>query len=156
MSSAPKHFPQSQPQPQRPPHKPQPPSNNNNTTMSGKRLAKRSIVGTRVVAPGDDGKYYPGYTAAVKTCEGADSSEDPPPATSRYSVRFEHTRAVGEFHESEIIGPGFSALTGSKLRAGQIVYVTHANREVQGSVIHHRPNLDQVIIRILVSSMHDR
>jgi len=27
---------------------------------TGKRLAKRSILGTRVVAPGEDGRFYPG------------------------------------------------------------------------------------------------
>jgi hypothetical protein len=27
---------------------------------TGKRLAKRSILGTRVVAPGEDGRLYPG------------------------------------------------------------------------------------------------
>ena len=77
-------------------------------------------------------------------------------------MRFESTRAVAEFRESELVGPGFSSVGGGgggggqavrKLRAGQIVYVTHSNREVQGCVLHHRPNLDQVIIQILVSRM---
>ena len=98
---------------------------------------------------------------AVKTCEEQQQDEpeaSPPSSTSndesRYSVRFESTRAVREFSESEIVGPGFSSVTSSKLRPGQIVYVTHANREVQGSVLHHRPNIDQVIIQILVRQQH--
>jgi hypothetical protein len=69
----------------------------------------------------------------------------------RYSVRFEGTRKVLEFSESEIIGPGFQNVSTSKLRPGQIVYITYCNREVQGSVICHRPTVDQVIIRVLVS-----
>ncbi len=68
-----------------------------------------------------------------------------------YSVRFEGTRKVSEFSESEIIGPGFQNVSTSKLRPGQIVYITYCNREVQGSVICHRPTADQVIVRLLVS-----
>ena len=46
---------------------------------------------------------------------------------------------------------GFQPVATSKLRPGQIVYITYCNREVQGSVICHRPTVDQVIIRLLVS-----
>lgn len=151
---------------------------------TGKRLAKRSILGTRVSAPGEDGKFYPGIIAAMKTCgdqnnDGGGSEDSPMNGSSsdascseaaaaaavasaegggpgggesKYSVRFEATRRVKEFKESEIIGPGFQNVTSSKLRAGQIVYVTHCNREMQGAVMHHRPNIDQVIIQLLVSS----
>ncbi len=72
----------------------------------------------------------------------------------RYSVRFEGTRKVSEFSESEIIGPGFQNVSTSKLRPGQNVYITYCNREVQGSVVCHRPTVDQVIIRLLVSCCH--
>ena len=111
-----------------------------------KRLAKRSILGTRVVAPGEDGKFYPGIIQAMKTCEDRLAGGE----VSRYSVRFDITRNVREFRETEIIGPGFQSVTSSKLKPGQIVYLTHCNREVQGSVNLHRPNIDQVIIQILV------
>ena len=111
---------------------------------TGKRLAKRSILGTRVVAPGDEGLYQPGVIQAVKTAENSD-------VPSRYSVRFDLTRKVREYSESDIIGPGFAGVTGIKLRPGQIVYVTYCNREMQGSVVCHRPNIDQVIVRLLVS-----
>ncbi|TRY72744.1 hypothetical protein TCAL_00188 [Tigriopus californicus] len=107
-----------------------------------KRLAKRSILGTRVVAPGDDGKLYPGIIQAMKTCEDRLGQ-------NRYSVKFDDTRRVKEFRETEIVGPGFQNVTSSKLRSGQIVYVTHCNREMQGAVVHHRPNIDQVIIQLL-------
>ena len=101
-------------------------------------------MGTRVVVPGEEGLYLPAVIQAVKT--GQD------PATgSRYSVRFDLTRKVREYPETDIIGPGFAGLTGLKLRPGQIVYVTYCNREMQGSVVVHRPNIDQVIVRLLVS-----
>lgn len=111
---------------------------------TGKRLAKRSILGTRVVAPGDDGLFCPGIIAAVKTeAEGS-------PVSSRYAIRFDLTRKVREYPGSDILGPGFAGLSGIKLRPGQVVYVTYCNREMQGSVVCHRPNIDQVIILLLV------
>lgn len=137
---------------------------------TGKRLAKRSILGTRVVAPGEDGLYYPGVIQAVKTASETTSTAEAvasdntaaseaaaaettstSTAANRYSVRFDLTRKVREYPESEIIGPGFAGLTGIKLRPGQIVYVTYCNREMQGSVVCHRPDIDQVIVRLLVS-----
>ena len=33
---------------------------------TGKRLAKRSILGTKVMVPGQDGKFHPGHIQAVK------------------------------------------------------------------------------------------
>lgn len=121
---------------------------------TGKRLAKRSILGTRVAAPGDDGLYYTGVIQAVKSSEAEGSSSTSGDQTlgsiNRYSVRFDLTRKVREYPESDILGPGFAGLTGVKLRPGQVVYVTYCNREMQGSVVCHRPNIDQVIIRLLV------
>ena len=68
----------------------------------------------------------------------------------KYSVRFEHDKkVVREFSESEMIGPGFASVTSSKLKHDQVVYVTHNNREFQGLVRYHRPNIDQVIIQLV-------
>lgn len=120
---------------------------------TGKRLAKRSILGTRVVAPGEDGLYYPAVIQAVKNQSGPaeNSNSMHEKVAGKYSVRFDLSRKVKEYAEAEIIGPGFSGMTGIKLRPGQIVYVTYCNREMQGSVVCHRPNIDQVIVRLLVS-----
>jgi len=118
------------------------------TMSTGKRLAKRSILGTRVVAPGDDGRLYPGIIAAMKTPEGGSSSTSSSSNHPRYAVRFDENRKIKEFYEREIIGPGFSAVTSSKLRPKQKVWVTNANREMEGCVLHHRPNIDQVIIQL--------
>ena len=137
---------------------------------TGKRLAKRSILGTRVCAPGEDGLYYAGIIQAVKTASTEDAATASTVTSSleestasgnciensngdnKYSVKFDLSRKVKEFAEADLVGPGFSNLTAiSKLRPGQIVYVTYSNREMQGSVVCHRPQIDQVIIRLLVS-----
>lgn len=120
------------------------------TMSTGKRLAKRSILGTRVVAPGDDGRLYPGIIADMKTPEGGSSStSDTSTNHIRYTVRFDENRKTKEFFEGEIIGPGFSSVTSSKLRPKQKVWVTNANREMEGYVLHHRPNIDQVIVQLV-------
>ena len=129
-------------------------------TPPSKRLAKRSILGTRVAVRGDDGKFYAGMIQATKTCEEAESSSSshaesnrgggPVQTENRYSVRLDATRKVKECAESEIIGPGFGSVAGNKLCAGQIVYVTHMNREVQGAVLHH--GKESVVIQLLVSA----
>ena len=132
-------------------------------TPPSKRLAKRSILGTRVAVRGDDGKFYAGMIQATKTCEEAESSSSssraesnrgggPVQTENRYSVRLDATRKVKECAESEIIGPGFGSVAGNKLCAGQIVYVTHMNREVQGAVLHH--GKESVVIQLLVSANH--
>ena len=142
-------------------------------TPPGKRLAKRSILGTRVAVRGDDGKFYAGMIQATKTCEGGDSSSLSSSSTvaaavapssseasgfsagagageNRYSVRLDTTRKVREVTESEIVGPGFGSVVGNKLCSGQIVYVTHMNREVQGAVLHH--GKESVVIQLFVST----
>ena len=118
-------------------------------------------MGTRVVVPGEEGLFLPAVIQAVKTAPKTDPGQDQTgssssgssgvSSTSRYSVRFDLTRKVREYPETDIIGPGFAGITGLKLRPGQIVYVTYCNREMQGSVVVHRPNIDQVIVRLLVS-----
>lgn len=118
-------------------------------------------MGTRVVVPGEEGLFLPAVIQAVKTAPKTDPGQDQTGSsssgssgvnsTSRYSVRFDLTRKVREYPETDIIGPGFAGITGLKLRPGQIVYVTYCNREMQGSVVVHRPNIDQVIVRLLVS-----
>ena len=124
---------------------------------TGKRLPKRSIIGTRVVAPGEDGRLYPGVIVAIKRNEDLEDTKElaGPNAGSeaKYSVRFDEDRRVGEFFDTEIIGPGFSSITSYKLKPNQVVFVTHANREYQGTVLHHRPNIDQVIIELVSFSI---
>lgn len=55
---------------------------------SGKRLAKRSIVGTRVLAPSPSsrGIYEPALIQAVR------AADDDPAVPGRYAVRLESSR----------------------------------------------------------------
>jgi hypothetical protein len=108
---------------------------------SGKRLAKRSILGTRVMAPGIDGLYEPGMIQAMKTYED-------PSLSNRYSVRFDESRRVVEFLEADIIGPGFQTVNSVHLQPGQVVFVTHNQREMQARVIRHDFETQDVLLRI--------
>lgn len=113
----------------------------NNKMSTGKRLAKRSILGTRIACCLDDGKYYGGVICAVKNVE-----EGGPPV---YSVRVEGERRSREVREGDLVGSGFTAVGSVKLRVGQKVYITHNNREVHGNVLYHRPNIDEVLISVI-------
>lgn len=125
---------------------------------TGKRLAKRSIIGTRVCALGDDGKYYSGVIQAVKTpahyAENSNCINLTP--DTRYTVKFDLKSAVlsrgsREYLESELIGPGFRTIAEAapQLLSGQKVYITHNGREVCGEVILHQQQTDEVVISAL-------
>lgn len=86
---------------------------------TGKRLAKRSILGTRIVAPGHDGRFYPAIIQAVKTLNELSDTV--------YSCRFDNSRKVSEFLERDLIGPGFGTVA-AELLPGQRVYLTHLGR----------------------------
>lgn len=122
---------------------------------TGKRLAKRSIIGTRVVVPGDDGMFYSGVIHAVKTPALYPENNNCINLTphTRYSVRFDPKssggkRAPREYGAHELIGPGFRGIQGLALMTGQKVFITFNGREVNGTVINHRPDLDEVVVEI--------
>lgn len=125
---------------------------------TGKRLAKRSIIGMRVCALSpDDGLYYPGRIHAVKTPDSPRDNQNCINLTpnTRYSVRFDpnpafgpHRRGIYEFSCSELIGDGFGNITDVKLKPNQKVYVTHNGRETCGIVVEHDVSLDEVTIQI--------
>ena len=109
---------------------------------TGKRLAKRSILGTRVAAPSGEGLYFTGIIQAVKTCED-------PSLANRFSVRFDDNPLnVSEFLDTDLIGPGFKSMTYARLQAGQLVYVTHCQREMAGRVVRHDFDSQDVIITL--------
>lgn len=119
---------------------------------TGKRLAKRSIVGTRVCAPGEDGLFHSGVIQSVKT--PTEQSDYELNVDAVYSVRFDfaskkcpsvHKR---EFYGSEIIGPGFQPLSNFRLSPGQKVYLTFNGREVSGQIVHHNTLVDEVTVSI--------
>jgi hypothetical protein len=119
----------------------------------GKRISKRSLIGTRVSVPSDDGMYKSGFVHAVKAEEQISAGVRLPNGQKRITVRMEDTRRLLEYPESRIVGPGFRTSPPSKLQPGQPVYVTHQSREVHGSVVCHRLNVNQVTIRLMVSSV---
>lgn len=129
-----------------------------NKMSTGKRLAKRSIIGMRVCALSpDDGLYYPGRITSVKTPDSPKDNQNCINLTpnTRYSVRFDPNPAFGplrrgiyEFSCSELIGDGFGNITDVKLKPNQKVYVTHNGRETTGIALEHDVTLDEVTIQI--------
>jgi Domain of unknown function (DUF4772) len=131
-----------------------------NKMSTGKRLAKRSIIGMRVCALNfEDSFYYPGRIIGVKTPVSAAENQNciNLTADTRYSVRFDpnpvlapHRRAMYEFSCSELIGDGFASINEVKLKPGQKIFVTHNGREIAGTVIEHQ--MDEVIIQIFATT----
>ncbi|KAK1133624.1 hypothetical protein K0M31_011425 [Melipona bicolor] len=129
---------------------------------TGKRLAKRSIIGTRVCAPGEDGKYYSGVIHAVKTPASAasESGLSITPKT-RYSVRFDSVPGgrppspSTEYSDRDLIGPGFGSVTSARLVPGQKVYLTYNGREIHAEVTQHREHLDEVDVIIAPTGQED-
>lgn len=110
---------------------------------TGKRLAKRSIIGTRVVAPVEEGLYHSAVIHAVKS-----TKDDGGVGEAKYSVRFDDTRTICVFRESELIGPGFQSVNSIVLNPGQRVYLTFNGREVTGEVKRHDTAMDEVDVII--------
>eukprot|EP00096_Caligus_rogercresseyi_P010013 TRINITY_DN3518_c0_g1_i2.p1 TRINITY_DN3518_c0_g1~~TRINITY_DN3518_c0_g1_i2.p1 ORF type:complete len:400 (+),score=99.81 TRINITY_DN3518_c0_g1_i2:427-1626(+) len=107
---------------------------------SGKRIPKRSLLGSRVMAPrrDRDGLFHPGILQAQK---GPDlfSSE-------KFIIKFDEDSVCSSFLGKELMGPGFNPVQAIKLLPGQIVYVTQNQREIQGTVIRHDFQNQDVII----------
>ena len=136
-----------------------------NKMSTGKRLAKRSIIGMRVCALSpDDGLYYPGRIHAVKTPDSPRDNQNCINLTpnTRYSVRFDPNpvfvptrRALYEFSSSELIGDGFGNITDVKLKPGQKVYITNNGRETFGIIVEHDVTMDEVTIQIQPASANE-
>lgn len=105
---------------------------------TGKRLAKRSILGTRVCARTLDGLHMPGVIQATKT---------DPDDENLYTVTFAD-KTTAEYRGDDLIGPGFQTVAGLTLKANQKVYVTYNGREVSGVVMDHDVARDEVLITI--------
>lgn len=119
---------------------------------TGKRLAKRSIIGTRVAALDDDGMYWSGMIQAVKTPapfpENINSNCINLTPNTRYTVRFDGGRSSCEYRDSELIGPGFRGMAGVRLRPGQRAFLTYNGREVRAEVLHHDHATDELRVRV--------
>ena len=107
--------------------------------FSTRRLAKRSIIGTRVSAPWTDGRFYPGHIQSTQTW---------PNGEEVYQVLFDDGYSK-TFRDRDIIGPGFQPVTAVTLRPGQKVFLTHQGREVKGVVKRHNSDSDEVSIELV-------
>lgn len=131
-----------------------------NKMSTGKRLAKRSIIGTRVCAMGSDGLWYSGVIHAVKTPSSPNIRENNNcinlTPNTKYTVRFaanamEDLIRLGlarEFRDTELIGPGFRNILDVKLNPGQKIFLTYNGRESSGEVISHDETKDEVSVQI--------
>lgn len=117
---------------------------------TGKRLAKRSIIGTRVAALGDDRLYYSGMIQAVKTPAPYPENNNCINLTpnTRYTVRKDGGKTTREYRDAELIGPGFRGMAGVRLQPGQLVFLTHNGREVRAEVRSHDHNTDELRVQI--------
>ncbi|XP_055614307.1 zinc finger protein 395-like [Uranotaenia lowii] len=130
-----------------------------NKMSTGKRLAKRSIIGSRVCAPGSDGIWYAGVIQQVKTPPSENQKDNTNcinlTPNTRYSVRFDCKQDVSrrglarEFRGSELVGPGFKPITDVRLKPGQKVFLTYNGRESAGEVINHDDLKDEVTVKIV-------
>lgn len=118
---------------------------------TGKRLAKRSILGTRVSAP-FDGLYYSGIIQAIKNANPMDNSNE----QTLYSVLFENKinnrKVVLDFMAQDLIGPGFQTISNVALNKGQKVFITYNGREVAACVDHHNVASDEVFLKVDLSA----
>lgn len=107
--------------------------------LANRRLAKRSIIGTKVSAVRQDGRYYPGVIQAQR--------DDGSAVTSVYCIQFED----GCRHDvtpTGLVGPGFQSIAAVVLKPGQNVYLTMNGREVSGRVVEHRQDTDEVSVAL--------
>lgn len=116
---------------------------------TGKRLAKRSILGTRVSAP-FDGHYYSGVIQNMKNTNPLDTN-----GPVLYSVMFDNKinnrKLVLDFKAQDLIGPGFQTIANVALNKGQKVFITYNGREVAGIVDQHDVVADQVFLTVDLS-----
>ena len=106
--------------------------------FGSRRLAKRSIIGTRICAPWSDGRYYPGVISATQTW---------PNGEEVFTIMFDdgYNKTL---QDKDLIGPGFQTIQHAKLKPGQRVFITYNGREVSGKVEDHDTIEDNVLIRV--------
>lgn len=111
--------------------------------FGNRRLAKRSIIGTKVCALWQDGRFYPGVIRSVP--------DDTESELGKYTVLFDdgfEKDLVGK----DIIGPGFQNLINSSLKFQQKVYLTLNGREVQGVVLKQDSKTNEVLVSVQFST----
>lgn len=112
--------------------------------FSNRKLAKRSIIGTKICALWQDGRYYPGTIQNYSGDEGLVFGPT-------YNIQFDDGY-IKEVRVNEIIGPGFQTLSSSNLKHGQKLFLTLNGREVPGIVVNHDKISDVVLINVKMSN----
>ena len=110
-----------------------------------RRLAKRSIIGTRVCAPLQDGRLHPGVIQSTQT--GPNGNE-------LYIVSFDDGYSA-IFNETNIAGPGFQNISNLRLLPKQQVFITNNGRECAGTVIHHNLAKEEIKIQVHIPDAQD-
>lgn len=125
--------------------------------MSGRKIAKRSILGTRVSVP-INGYPMPGMTLYVPAVI---SSTRQLGLETSYCVVFttndDDLKSIlpprKEYRAEQLIGPGFESVTSiKKLSPGQRVFITLKGREVSGTILNHSD--DSVVLNVDKDQMH--
>lgn len=114
--------------------------------FGSRRLAKRSIIGTKVCGLRQDGRYYQGTIQSIQT---------QPNNQEFYSVYFSDNDTK-LFRDCDLIGPGFHNISSALLKEGQRIYATYNGREVVGIVINHDNFTDDVSIAVMSGSKEIR
>ena len=112
--------------------------------FGSRRLAKRSIVGTRVAAKWQDGRFYPGIIQSQY-------AEETPFTDAVYTVLFDDGYEKNIPCKS-IIGQGFQQIHSAFLKNGQKVFLTLNGREVTGTVIQHNNDSDEILTSVITST----
>lgn len=137
---------------------PYPPNTAKTNTMStSRRLAKRSIIGTKVCAPGPDGLWYSGVIQDVKTPSNLSSVPEPMPpptflapgdalvnADTRYIVRFDFkTQTLAPSSASHIVASAAAASGSGSAGFGSESVIVETRRAAAAaaasSSVHHSP-----------------
>ena len=113
--------------------------------FGSRRLAKRSIIGTKVCGERQDGRYYQGTIQAIQA---------QPNDQEFYSVVFPDGEST-LYRDSDLIGPGFQNITIAKLREGQRIYATNNGREVEGRVCEHESKFTDVVTIAVLSGLKE-
>lgn len=112
--------------------------------FSNRKLAKRSIIGTKISALWQDGRFYPGsirnYSAEESFIFG-----------QKYTIQFDDGYSK-EVRANDIVGSGFQTISSVDLKHGQKLYLTLNGREVPGVVIDHDRERDIVIVNVKMSN----
>ena len=117
----------------------------NQASMFGtRRLAKRSIVGSKISARRQNGRYVPGVIQSQYAEEG-------PFSDAVYSIKFEDG-SEGLIPGKNIIGPGFQSTLTAVLKSGQNVFLTLNGREINGSVVQHNRDSDEIVVTVTLQN----